>query len=397
MKISHPCIVFAAPCFNVVGGIENYMANMVFSFARQGWNVHCLATNSSSDNRIILEKASNFHDISSLSLSPKKVFISADIINKISPDILLINNCPLIQYALPLLNKSIKAISVLHSDDPRFYRAAAIFRDRVFRWVAPTYGVAKEAIFWVGVENQSRVRIIPHGVDPSVYSSYQRERILSGRIAFVGYIAENKGADLLLQIMQQVTLGHPAVHLTVVGYGPLRQNLEREFQEAGLSNNISFAGTASPAEVAAILRTSDILLHPTRVEGFGLAIVEAMLCGTVPIVTCFPGITDQLIDDGRNGFLVGKDDVAGFAKAVCAVIENPERSKEMSEAAAVKGMRCFSLSRMITDYEMIFEEADTRSCFHQRTKAGWCFEVVPELLRDGTLSNLSRKVGYIFS
>ncbi len=389
-------LLCAAPGFDPVGGMETFMADLVGALSERGWDTHCISTTYQGEGVERLKQAASCHDLSALPLSPAKVFRAAEIVNAVNPGILLLNHCPLVQYALPLLRETIRTLSVLHSDDPRFYRSAAIFRNRVFRWIAPTGGVAQNAVAWVGRENSGRISVIPHGVNTALFFPEPVRSAPSGRIAFVGYVAENKGADLLPEIMRRVVKAHPAAHLTVVGHGPLAGEVERRFREAGLGDSLSLPGAASHEEVAAILRRSDVFLLPTRVEGFGLAIAEAMLCGAVPVVTRLRGVTDCLVDHGRSGFLVERDDVAGFADAVCALLGASALFNVFSEFSASEARARFSHGRMIEDYERIFVAPDSEPRKKRRSAAGWLAELLPEMIRGEAVSGLLRKGRYLF-
>lgn len=79
-----------------------------------------LVTNARGDHFDEMKRSFYCHDLSDVALSPKKVFMASDLANSIMPDIILMNNCALMHYALPLIEPTIKTISVLHSDDSRF-------------------------------------------------------------------------------------------------------------------------------------------------------------------------------------------------------------------------------------------------------------------------------------
>ncbi len=380
-------IVIAAPGFEEFGGMAAYIHNVVKCFSSNGWEVHCVATNEKRDNHEIRHYAKTFHDLSQKPLSPKKVFLAANIIGNINPDIVLLNHCALIQYTLPLLNKSIKPVSVIHSDDSRFYQVASIFEDRVFRWVAPTRRVAKNALNYIADKNRKRIGVIPHGVDNDIFNTKNAASGLNYNIAFVGFVAPNKGADLLFPVIQRVLLKYPSVHLHIIGYGPLDDEIKNQFIEQGLGNNLTITGRVPPPKVAKILAESDIFLLPTRIEGFGLAIVEAMMCGAVPVVTKLAGITDTIITHNETGFLIDIDDIEGFASAIIALLSNPVRIEEMRKATQQTAQERFALSRMISDYEKLFSVQDDRTFFPKRGCLGWSLETLHEMTRrnpDGT-------------
>lgn len=381
------CIICAAPDFQEFGGMASYIGNIVKCFSNSGWEVHCIATNDKSDNHKIIDYAKTFHDLSQKSLSPKKVFLAAGIINNINPDIVLLNHCALIQYTLPLLNKSIKPVSVIHSNDSRFYRVSSIFEDRVFRWVAPTISVAQNGLCYLSDKNRKRVAVIPHGVDDEVFNTKKAISEINYNIAFVGFVAPNKGADLLFPIMQRVLLKYPAAHLHIIGYGPLEDEIKNQFSRQGFGNNLTLTGQVPPHKVAEILTKSDIFLLPTRIEGFGLAIVEAMMCGVLPVVTKLAGITDTIVYHNETGLLIDNENIDGFASAVIESFSNPVRLAKMTKAAQQTAQKRFSLMRMISDYEKLFAESDDRPFLPKRGSVGWTLDTLHEMTRknpDGT-------------
>src|SRR5919201_1744879 len=75
-------------------------------------------------------------------------------------------------------------------------------------------------------------------------------------------------------------------------------------------------------DVAAVLRRADVFVHPARWEGFGLAVLEAMLCG-LPVVATRVSSIPEIVVDGETGVLVPPDDDAALAAALRRVLERP--------------------------------------------------------------------------
>jgi hypothetical protein len=159
----------------------------------------------------------------------------------------------------------------------------------------------------------------------------------------------------------------------------------------GLHTRVSFAGILNKQKVAEVLRTVDILILPTRIEGFGLAIIEAMMCGTVPVVSKLTGITDLIIDNGKTGILVERDDVKGFADAIVNLYKSYELLRSISSSAASMATKTFSLKAMITAYERMFAEEDDRRPVSKRNNLGWFLESLKEFL--GKDSKRKRRLG----
>ncbi|MGA7159392.1 MAG: glycosyltransferase family 4 protein [Bacteroidota bacterium] len=375
-------ILLAVTDISRIGGMASHLYTVSSELRNRGWEVHCVATNTRGDYFDEMSKVNACYDLSSVSLSPKKVFMAADLANSILPDVILANNCALMQYAFPLVNPSVKPISVLHSDDPRFYAIAALFPERVFRWISPAAGVAERFHRFIDEHLHGRIRVIPHGVNRGQF--FPKGAKLDPapfRILFVGFLGESKGADLLPDIFEKIATAIPDALLTIVGDGPLRRSLQAEFEKRGLHNKILFCGTTSTDQTAELMRTSHVLLLPTNIEGFGIVIVEAMMCGVVPVVSRLNGITDQLVQQDKTGLLVSPKDVNGFAEAVKKIHDDNNLYQTMSINARKMASERFSHERMADRYESLFTEPDDRNRKGKKSLPGWYMETAVQFLR----------------
>ncbi len=375
-------ILLAATEVNRIGGMASHLYNISTGLKNRGWDVHCVTTNNQGDYFDEMSKACKCYDLSSVSLSPKKVFLAADLANSIMPDVILANNCALMHYAFPLIDPKIKTISVLHSDDTRFYAIGALFSRRVFRWIAPTIGLAARFQQFVDQRLHHSIRVIPHGIDRSrFFPKKSKNDGLARKILFVGFLGESKGADLLPDIFQRVAAAIPDSFLTIIGDGPLKVRLDTEFRKRGLQKRVLMQGATSPDETAKIMRASHILLLPTNLEGFGIVIVEAMMCGVVPVVSRLPGITDQLVHQGETGLLVTPLDIIGFAEAVKRIHDDSKLYHAMSLKARRVAADTFSVDTMIDRYEALFSEPHDIDTDGKRSITGWYAEAAVQFLR----------------
>src|SRR5919204_20259 len=115
-----------------------------------------------------------------------------------------------------------------------------------------------------------------------------------------------KGVDLAVRALASVA---DAV-LVVLGEGPERPRLEALARELGVEERVHLAGRVP--DVAAWLRRTTLLVHPVRWEGFGLAVLEAMLAG-LPVVASRVSPLPELVADGETGVLVPPDDSDALA------------------------------------------------------------------------------------
>ena len=362
------------------GGLGSYLRSLIDGLGDRGWEVHLLVANTQGDHFSEVSKNIRCHDLSGVPLSPKKVFMAAEIADGIDPDVILLNNCALMHYALPLVNHTTKAVAVLHSDDPRFYAIGSLFPRYLFRWVAPTPGVRNRFQPFLKKNLREKVRVIPHGVDGGKFYRTTSPKEQTMQVLFVGFLGESKGADVLPGIFQKVAGEVPGATLNIVGKGPLESALKEEFRKRGLQERVSFHGPKSRDETAALMRSSDILLLPTRLEGFGIAIVEAMMCGVVPVVSRLEGITDQLVEDGKSGILVSPGDVDGFSDAIKHLSHDRKTLGELSARASSFAADRFSLNTMLDRYESLFAEP-VEGKLPRRSRPAWYAEAAVQYLR----------------
>ena len=150
----------------------------------------------------------------------------------------------------------------------------------------------------------------------------------------VGRLAAVKGIPLLFEGLQRVREQQSDAMLLVIGDGELREELPVLAGKLGLGEAVRFLGNCPPEAVARAVNSADVCLCGSFTEGFSVAMVEQMACGR-PIVSTPVSGTDELIQEGRNGFVVTSRDPAQFAQRMVEALRLPsaERiSREIAEA-----------------------------------------------------------------
>ncbi|MDW8339549.1 MAG: glycosyltransferase, partial [Thermoleophilia bacterium] len=99
-------------------------------------------------------------------------------------------------------------------------------------------------------------------------------------------------------------------------------------------------------DVAWWYRRASVVVHPARWEGFGLALLEAMLCAR-PIVAAAASAVPELVVDGETGLLVPPEDVEALAEAIVALLDDPERAAALGEAGRARANAELSVARMV--------------------------------------------------
>jgi N-acetyl-alpha-D-glucosaminyl L-malate synthase BshA len=136
--------------------------------------------------------------------------------------------------------------------------------------------------------------------------------------------------------------------LVMIGEGPERGNAEYVARKMGVEHDVLFLGTQD--HVHRLLPLMDVLLLPSRTESFGLAALEAMACGAIPVATRVGGVP-EVITDGVDGFLAEVGDVQTMAQRILRLLREPKLRKEMAESARFTAETRFCSTLIIPQYE----------------------------------------------
>jgi N-acetyl-alpha-D-glucosaminyl L-malate synthase BshA len=151
----------------------------------------------------------------------------------------------------------------------------------------------------------------------------------------------------VIEVFARVSQAFPS-RLMLIGDGPDRSAAEHLALRLNVQDRIHFLGKQD--EVHELLPLADLMIMPSQMESFGLAALEAMACGVPAIATRVGGVP-ELIDDGINGLLFDIGDVDAMANAAIALLNDPLRLREMSQAARRTAQDRFCTTRIIPLYE----------------------------------------------
>jgi phosphatidyl-myo-inositol dimannoside synthase len=202
---------------------------------------------------------------------------------------------------------------------------------RVDAFVAVSKYSAERFTQWSNL-SMERAFILPNCVDLDQFRPQDRDLRLVEQYALqsskviltVGRLASAeryKGFDQVIELMPQITKRLPTVKYLIVGDGDDRPRLEKKVKALGLSDCVIFTGYIPESEKVAHYNLADVYVMPSRGEGFGIVLVEALACG-IPVVGSQVDGSRETLLEGRLGHLVDPDDAPRLIETMTALLEN---------------------------------------------------------------------------
>ena len=204
---------------------------------------------------------------------------------------------------------------------------------------------------FASVQDWSKLHIIHCGVDPSRYATPPEHT--GKQVLFVGRLGAVKGVLIALQAVAKLRHTHPDIHLTLIGDGPDRHDLETQAKALGIEAQTSFLGYRSQSEVAKALSSTDVFVLPSFAEGVPVVLMEAM-AAQVPVLTTRIAGVPELVEDGTSGLLVSPGDPEAFAAALDDLLKQPALRRAMGAEGRKK---------VVADFDIVTEAAKLSALF----------------------------------
>jgi glycosyltransferase involved in cell wall biosynthesis len=173
-------------------------------------------------------------------------------------------------------------------------------------------------------------------------------------LGHVGGMIRKRDQKTLIRAFKSVLTLHPSARLILIGDGPERPRLESLAHSLDLGNAIVFLGYTD--RVADYLSAMDLYVNPTIDEGFGIAVVEAMLA-QLPVVLADRGAHPELVVDGASGVLYRGEDENALSAILLDLLGNPARRRSLGEAAFLRASACFAPDRFAIDFRQLMDRA----------------------------------------
>ncbi len=171
------------------------------------------------------------------------------------------------------------------------------------------------------------------------------------RVVHISNFRPVKRIHAVVDVFRRVRAVHRA-RLVLVGDGPDLAPARRQIHEAGLDDDVEYAGEQQ--NVVEVLSRASVFLLPSATESFGLAALEAMAC-EVPVVASRVGGLPEVIDDGETGFLHAPEDAEGMARSVGKLISDRPLHDRIAAAARLSAVNRYSVERVVPMYEQAYD------------------------------------------
>ena len=164
-----------------------------------------------------------------------------------------------------------------------------------------------------------------------------------------------KNQELLVRAMEIISKEENGkdVYCHFIGQGPEEARLKGLVEEKGLSDNIVFWGYQE--DVGSALNNAKLYVHPCYAEGFGIAVVEAMLAG-LPVVVADQGGLPELVEGAECGYIVPFDDAERWAEIIMRIKQDEHERYRLGMNARKRAEEMFSIDTFVQKHDELYSE-----------------------------------------
>jgi glycosyltransferase involved in cell wall biosynthesis len=177
-------------------------------------------------------------------------------------------------------------------------------------------------------------------------------------LLFIGQLTPRKGYDLLLQALPAVVARYPGATVQYVSGLNLEDQakLQTLARELGVAARINLRGRVADADLVNLYRAADVYITPTRYEGFGLTLLEAMTAGCPLVATDIP-VVNEIVQHGHNGWLTRYDDPADLARGILTLLDDAALRRRLVDGGRATIATTYREEALVAQIEDVFYAA----------------------------------------
>lgn len=234
-------------------------------------------------------------------------------------------------------------------------RFLALFTTRI---IAVSENLKKELVE-LKIARPGKIIAVPLGLELEKYLKIEAnsfENRESKLIGIIGRLVPVKNHKMFLDVVKRIRqeLGsRQRMRFLIVGDGPLRAELEEYAEKLGVRQDVTFSGWIE--DLTRIYSELDIVALTSLNEGTPVALIEAQASARPCVATKVGGVVD-VVEDGKNGFLVPSEDIENFVQALIKLLNDPGLMKTMGRCGRDKFSHRFNKMRLINDIEVLYRQ-----------------------------------------
>ena len=337
------------------GGLERVLSIKASYFAEEwGYDVSIVTLNESKGDSFY-HFSPRIHTYNIITPNNKLKYLISycqgiqHIVNKVNPDIISVCDDGLKGLFIPLWLKY-KKTSIIYERHASIKLNNSVWQEKLMNIGGNLYKKLIVLTHYNLTEWKCKnLQVIPNPLSfiPEESSTLNKKQIIC-----VGALSYNKGYDLLIKAWHKIASDYPDWHISIFGRGDSKEYM-KIIRELHLEKQIHFRGAQK--NILPHYLDSSILVLPSRSEGFGMVLIEAMSCGLPCIAFDCPCGPRDIIENGVDGFLVPPLDIGKLAYCIKALIDNPTLRKEMGEKAKRNVMR-YNISNVALQWKKLFQD-----------------------------------------
>lgn len=207
--------------------------------------------------------------------------------------------------------------------------------------------------------SKQEIGVIPNGIDINQFIKPESYKVIrfndeKFKILCVTRITPRKGVRYLMEAFKKLSQESDNISLQIIGDGDEKNDLEKLAKELGIENRVEFTGLVPHEKLPPYFEQADVFVLPSLNEGMSNSMLEALASG-LPLIATDTGGTRELIEEGKNGFVVKMKDAGDLADKIKLLMNDPDLRKQMGEASRKKA-EMMSWEKVAKEYMKVYCE-----------------------------------------